>query len=84
MDTSGAQESLEEQQISEPVDEASRLEERRRRREAIRAKYRGQATPLRLQALQAGAEREFSSTPSIDASVTNKTESGEFLSSGFH
>jgi serine/threonine-protein kinase PRP4 len=47
------------------MDEAARLEARRKRREAIKAKYRGQATPLRLQALHLGAETE-SSTPSVD------------------
>lgn len=83
MDVSGAQETVEEPQISEPVDEASRLEERRKRREAIRAKYRSQATPLHLQALQVGAERDSPSTPSVDASVTNKIGSGEFVSIGF-
>lgn len=31
---------------SEPVDEAKLIEERRKRREAIKAKYRGQSTPL--------------------------------------
>lgn len=31
---------------SEPIDEAKLLEERRKRREAIKAKYRGQSTPL--------------------------------------
>lgn len=30
----------------EPIDEAKLIEERRRRREAIKAKYRGQSTPL--------------------------------------
>lgn len=60
----------------EPVDEAAQLEARRKRREAIRAKYRGQATPLRLQALQLGAETE-SSTPSADTGTTNNTASGE-------
>jgi serine/threonine-protein kinase PRP4 len=37
-----------------PVDEATLIEERRKRREAIKAKYRGQATPLLVQALQLG------------------------------
>ncbi|KAL8919764.1 MAG: hypothetical protein Q9208_006630 [Pyrenodesmia sp. 3 TL-2023] len=34
-----------------PVDEATLIEERRKRREAIKAKHRGQATPLLVQAL---------------------------------
>lgn len=63
---------------AEPVDEAAQLEARRKKREAIRAKYRGQATPLRLQALQLGAETD-SSTPSADTGTTNNTASGEYM-----
>lgn len=37
--------------ITQPVDEATQIEERRKKREAIKAKYRGQATPLLVQAL---------------------------------
>ncbi|EAW09631.1 putative serine/threonine protein kinase (Prp4) [Aspergillus clavatus NRRL 1] len=51
-------------------DEAARLEARRKRREAIKAKYRGQATPMQLQALHIGADTD-SSTPSVDA-VTSR------------
>ncbi|GAQ04411.1 serine/threonine-protein kinase prp4 [Aspergillus lentulus] len=52
---------------AEALDEAARLEARRKRREAIKAKYRGQATPLRLQA-HIGADTESSTpTPSLDA-----------------
>ncbi|KAL8809785.1 MAG: hypothetical protein Q9200_003121 [Gallowayella weberi] len=41
-----------EQQSKEPIlDEAALIEERRKRREAIKARYRGQATPLSVQAL---------------------------------
>ena len=36
---------------SQPLDEAALIEERRKRREAIKAKHRGQATPLLVQAL---------------------------------
>jgi serine/threonine-protein kinase PRP4 len=36
------------------LDEAARIEERRKRREAIKNKYRGQATPLLVQALHLG------------------------------
>lgn len=35
----------------QPIDEAVLIEERRKRREAIKAKHRGQATPLLVQAL---------------------------------
>lgn len=41
----------EEPEIEEPVDEARLIEERRKKREAIKAKYRGQATPLLVSAL---------------------------------
>ncbi|KAK8194820.1 kinase-like domain-containing protein [Phyllosticta capitalensis] len=40
----------------EPVDEAALIEERRKRREAIKAKYKGQSTPLLVQALHLGNE----------------------------
>lgn len=50
VDTPSASEAVEESQ-PEPVDEAGALEARRKRREAIRAKYRSQASPLHLQAL---------------------------------
>lgn len=38
-------------EIEEPIDEAKLIEERRKKREAIKAKYRGQATPLLATAL---------------------------------
>ncbi|KAG0133483.1 kinase-like domain-containing protein [Tuber indicum] len=41
----------EEMEIEEPVDEAKLIEERRKKREAIKAKYKGQATPLLVSAL---------------------------------
>ena len=37
------------------IDETLSIEERRKRREAIKAKYKGQATPLLVQALQLGS-----------------------------
>lgn len=60
----------------EPVDEAAALEARRKRREAIRAKYRSQATPLHLKALNVPDGETDSSTPgteptsALDASGT--------------
>ena len=36
---------------AQPVDEATLIEERRKRREAIKARHRGQVTPLLVQAL---------------------------------
>ncbi|OAL36103.1 hypothetical protein AYO20_04517 [Fonsecaea nubica] len=52
-------------EIEEPrmIDEAALIEERRKRREAIKNKYRGQAPPLLVQALHLGAE----STPASPA-----------------
>jgi serine/threonine-protein kinase PRP4 len=42
---------------TQPVlDEAAQIEERRKRREALKNKYRGQATPLRIQALHLDAD----------------------------
>ena len=38
------------------LDEAAQIEERRKRREALKNKYRGQATPLRIQALHLDAD----------------------------
>lgn len=38
------------------LDEAALIEERRKRREAIKNKYRGQATPLLVQALHVGSD----------------------------
>ncbi|KAL8829085.1 MAG: hypothetical protein Q9191_002210 [Dirinaria sp. TL-2023a] len=37
--------------VAEPTDEATLIEQRRKRREAIKAKHRGQASPLIVQAL---------------------------------
>ncbi|KAH0551358.1 hypothetical protein GP486_007426, partial [Trichoglossum hirsutum] len=53
-----------------PLDEAALIDERRRRREAIKAKYRGQATPLLVQALQLGSDSGLSApaTPRPEAS----------------
>ncbi len=51
---------------SDTVDEATLIEERRKRREAIKNKYRGQATPLLVQALHLGAE-SGQSTPGLES-----------------
>ncbi|TQB72927.1 U4/U6 small nuclear ribonucleoprotein prp4 [Monascus purpureus] len=61
---------------AELLDEAARLEARRKRREAIKAKYRGQATPLRLQALHIRGETD-SSTPGTDENVAGNISSSE-------
>ncbi|EON64807.1 CMGC/DYRK/PRP4 protein kinase [Coniosporium apollinis CBS 100218] len=47
------------------IDEASLIEQRRRKREAIKAKYMGQATPLLVQALQLGSD-SGSVTPRVE------------------
>lgn len=50
------------------LDEAALIEERRKRREAIKAKHRGQATPLSVQALVLDSQSAASSPkPSADA-----------------
>ncbi|KAL2860406.1 kinase-like protein [Aspergillus pseudodeflectus] len=59
----------------EPLDEAAQLEARRKRREAIKAKYRGQATPLRIQALHLGGDRD--STPPTSQAVTPSNETSD-------
>lgn len=45
---------------AQPGDEAASIDERRKRREAIKARHRGQATPLLVQAL---APDKATSTP---------------------
>src|SRR5699024_4390739 len=66
-----------EEQPAEPIDEAAQLEERRRRREAIRAKYRDQAAPLRIQALHLSGDRD--STPPTSEAVTPSNETPGML-----
>lgn len=52
------------------------IEQRRKRREAIKAKYRGSATPLLVQALQLG-DRTGDSTPAQEDSNTSSARSGK-------
>lgn len=52
------------------VDEATLIEERRKRREAIKAKHRGQATPLLVQALTL----DKTSTPKSPKPAANENE----------
>jgi serine/threonine-protein kinase PRP4 len=59
-------EPAEEPEPSEPMDEAAALEARRKRREAIKAKYRSQATPMHLKALQVPDGETDSSTPGTE------------------
>ncbi|KAJ5095499.1 hypothetical protein NUU61_004855 [Penicillium alfredii] len=73
-------EPAEEPQPSEPVDEATALEARRKRREAIRAKYRTQATPLQLKALHIGDGDTDSSTPGTEPASAQDTSDSPRLS----
>lgn len=61
---------------TKPVDEATLIEERRKRREAIKAKYRGSATPLLVQALQLGNESGPSSPRAETSGTTTARRSG--------
>lgn len=64
----------------EPLDEAALIEQRRKRREAIKAKHRGSATPLIMQALQLG-DKSAPGTPNKteqDADDTQSTRNGRF------
>ncbi|KAG9234199.1 kinase-like domain-containing protein [Amylocarpus encephaloides] len=63
-----------EQPEEEPLDEAALIEQRRRRREAIKAKYRGSATPLLVQALQLG-DKTGDSTPVREDEIPSATRS---------
>jgi serine/threonine-protein kinase PRP4 len=59
------------------LDEAALIEERRKRREAIKNKYRGQATPLLVQVLHVGSEgvspTAMSTTATPDTRKSGKT-----------
>ena len=65
--TNGDANTAEESSIQPILDEAAQIEERRKRREAIKNKYRGRATPLLVQALHIGAESS-QATPDPDGS----------------
>jgi hypothetical protein len=54
-------------EIGEPVDEAKLIEERRKKREAIKAKYRGPGTPLLASALGIKETPAGSPSDSTDA-----------------
>lgn len=62
---------------SKPVDEASLIEERRKRREAIKNKYRGHAPSLLVQALHVGAD-STPGTPGPSSLASTPRRSGEF------
>ncbi|TGO70227.1 hypothetical protein BOTNAR_0002g00110 [Botryotinia narcissicola] len=71
-----AEEASNEVPEEEPIDEATLIEQRRKRREAIKAKYRGSGTPLLVQALHLG-DKSGGSTPGQgeDDSPTGPTAS---------
>ncbi|TGO59081.1 hypothetical protein BCON_0048g00070 [Botryotinia convoluta] len=60
--STSAEEASNEVPEEEPIDEATLIEQRRKRREAIKAKYRGSGTPLLVQALHLG-DKSGGSTP---------------------
>ncbi|EXJ56906.1 CMGC/DYRK/PRP4 protein kinase [Cladophialophora yegresii CBS 114405] len=58
----------------QPLDEAALIEERRKRREAIKNKYRSQARPLLVQALHLGAD-SVSGSPGPESYTTTPRRS---------
>lgn len=65
--------------LSEPVNEIDALEARRKRREAIRAKHRSQATPLHLKALNVGDGDTDSSATGTEPSSAKESSGGFVL-----
>ena len=61
---------------SGPLDEAALIEQRRQRREAIKAKHRGQGTPLLVQALDSSkasaAQEPQPETPGLATQAIGK------------
>jgi serine/threonine-protein kinase PRP4 len=75
--TPSASEAVEEAQ-PEPVDEAAALEARRKRREAIRAKYRSQASPLHLQALHVDTDSSTPGSTPVTETASAQDTSGKY------
>lgn len=69
---------MQEPEPAEPVNEEDALEARRKRREAIRAKYRSQATPLHLKALNIGESETDTSMSGTEPTNANEL-SGKLL-----
>jgi serine/threonine-protein kinase PRP4 len=67
-------------EIQEPVDEAKLIEERRKKREAIKAKYRGQGTPSLAAAL--GAKETPALSPANTTDPNSPSESTSGMSTG--
>lgn len=66
----------------EPIDYDAEVERRRKRREAIKAKYMGSSTPLRVQVLQPGIE-SGPSTPQAESPSAQHERSGAYFPSCF-
>lgn len=67
-----------ESQAAPPASEEITAEERRKRREAVKAKYKGHTTPLLVQALEHGSTQD-SASPSQQASTPRSTGSGKMI-----
>ena len=65
---------------SEPIDEATLIEQRRKRREAIKAKYQGQsqASPLLVHALHVGNKLTVDAPSTPDVEMTHPTQTSTF------
>lgn len=61
----------------QPVDEATLIEERRKRREAIKAKHRGQATPVLVQALALENKPDFNTPKPFLSEAAPQVEGGD-------
>ncbi|KAJ5512038.1 hypothetical protein N7453_004141 [Penicillium expansum] len=72
-ETTPNQDIAQEPELTEPINEADALEARRKRREAIRAKHRSQATPLHLKALNVSEVETDSSTPGTEPTSAKET-----------
>ncbi|KIY03432.1 uncharacterized protein Z520_00123 [Fonsecaea multimorphosa CBS 102226] len=76
-----ASSATEESEEPRVIDEAALIEERRKRREAIKNKYRGQAPPLLVQALHLGAESTPASPAPESYTTTPRRSESPVLSS---
>ncbi|RMZ81891.1 hypothetical protein DV738_g2056, partial [Chaetothyriales sp. CBS 135597] len=62
------------------LDEAAIIEERRKRREAIKNKFRGQGTPLLVQALHSGTDTAADIIPALESAASSPAQSEHQLS----
>ncbi|KAK6538752.1 U4/U6 small nuclear ribonucleoprotein prp4, variant 2 [Orbilia ellipsospora] len=68
--TKNTSKDVEMEDSKQPLDEAAIIEERRKRREAIKAKYKGQATPLLVSALALNTPTSATPTPAEHTPIT--------------